>query len=89
MACRNRLANADIQNLTNNGLKVNWLKNTKGERTMAVIDFTNLIPELMIADNSDTHEFGVVIKDKFGKVNEPVVLKIKNTPLEMIPTQYI
>ena len=78
------LANADIQNLTNNGLKVNWLKNTKGERTMAVIDFTNLIPELMIADNSDTHEFGVVIKDKFGKVNEPVILKIKNTPLEII-----
>ena len=38
----------------------------------------------MITGNSDTHEFGVVIKDKFGKVNEPVILKIKNTPLEII-----
>lgn len=48
---------------------------------MAVIDFTNLIPELMIADNSDTHEFGVVIKDKFGKVNETGCIKNKKYPI--------
>lgn len=75
------LSQIDREKLQNSGLDVTGLwKGDASQAKMASIDFTNLVASL---SGSATYTFGIVVKDKLTKVNEPVILSVTTVPIEI------
>lgn len=67
-----------MQNL---GLKVTGLWNRPDK--IGVVDFTDLIKNLRVLNNSTEHLFTIQIKDIYTKVSEPVQLKVETAALQL------
>ncbi len=66
--------------LLNKGLKVSGLWGTTAS-TMAMVDFTGVIPQLQVVGDNADHAFTIVVKDILTRATEPVTLNIHTEPL--------
>ncbi len=74
------LSQAQRDVLSDMGLGVTGLWNgASGQAKMARIDFTGLVASL---SGNAAYTFGLVVKDKLTKVNEPVILSVTTVPVE-------
>lgn len=75
------LSAAQQQQLEAAGLKVTGLWNGNvAQARMARIDFTDLVASL---SGNATYRFGLVVKDKLTKVNEPLQFSVRSIPVEV------
>ncbi|MBO4379974.1 MAG: DUF4493 domain-containing protein [Muribaculaceae bacterium] len=63
------------------GLKVTGLYNNPDK--MAIIDFTAALAKIKYVASAPESTFTLVVKDKAMKVNDPVVLSVNTTPVEV------
>lgn len=50
---------------------------------MALVNFTELTPSLLISNDATDHTFTLTARDNNGKVSEPVTFTVRNTPLTL------